>query len=238
MFSHLLSPHILGLFSAVWEGLQVQLVPYVAMYIEGERQGRMEDADRLPYTLDFLVMEEIDYIQMLLGTASVRRELDAQLETMTTASEGGTWIAQVMAILVGYSQITTDDEAMWEIDVNIFLAEETAETSNYSTRSACSNFIVKLCNWPGPVVQSLLNFSKSMFADGVKPQGSNGQAPPDFFPKHSLTSYLHSHKMQEATLFILKQVLDEFRTYDKIIDSQAAAIFLDHIRASMRDRKP
>ena len=44
--------------------------------------------------------------------------------------------------------------------------------------------------------------------------------------------------MQEATLFILKQVLDEFRTYDKIIDPQAAAIFLDHIRASMRDRKP
>ena len=44
--------------------------------------------------------------------------------------------------------------------------------------------------------------------------------------------------MQEATLFILKQVLDEFRTYDKIVDSEAAAIFLDHIRASMHDRKP
>lgn len=140
------------------------------MYIEGERQGRMEDADRLPYTLDFLVMEEIDYIQMLLGTTMVRRELDTQLE----ASEGGTWIAQVMAILVGYSQITTDDEGMWEIDVNIFLAEETAETSNYSTRSACSNFIVKLCNWSGPVVESLLSFSKSMFANGVQPQGGNG----------------------------------------------------------------
>ena len=141
------------------------------MYIDGERQARMEDADRLPYTLDFLVMEEIDYIQMLLGTSTVKRELDAQLEN---ASHGGTWIAQVMAILVGYSQITTDDEGMWEIDVNIFLAEETAETSNYSTRSACSNFIVKLCNWSDPVVQSLLNFSKPIFADGVKPQGGDG----------------------------------------------------------------
>ena len=210
------------------------------MYIDGERQGRMEDSDRLPYTLDFLVMEEIDYIQTLLGTATVRRELDAQLvpDAITNASESGTWIAQVMAILVGYSQITTDDEGMWEIDVNIFLAEETAETSNYSTRSACSNFIVKLCNWPGPVVQSLRNFSNSIFADGVKPQGNNGLAHPEHLANSVLILGRHSHKMQEATLFILKQVLDEFRTYDRVMDPEAARVFLDHIRASMRDRKP
>ena len=47
----------------------------------------------------------------------------------------------------------------------------------------------------------------------------------------------HSHKMQEATLFVLKQVLDEFRTYDKVMDVDAAHIFLDHIRASMQDSK-
>ena len=176
LFPQLLSAHTLDLFGAVWEGLQAQLTPYVAMYIDGERQGRMEDADRLPYTLDFLVMEEIDYIQTLIGTLSVRRELDAQLapEHIANASDGGSWISQVVAILVGYSQITTDDEGMWEIDVNIFLAEETAETSNYSTRSACSNFIVKLCNWPTAIVQSLLSFSTSMFAGGAKSQGTPG----------------------------------------------------------------
>lgn len=43
--------------------------------------------------------------------------------------------------------------------------------------------------------------------------------------------------MQEATLFILKQVLDEFRTFDKVMDREAATHFLDHIRASMRDRE-
>ena len=47
----------------------------------------------------------------------------------------------------------------------------------------------------------------------------------------------HSHKMQEATLFVLKQVLDEFRTYDKVMDIDAARIFLDHVRASMQDSK-
>jgi len=46
-----------------------------------------------------------------------------------------------------------------------------------------------------------------------------------------------SHKIQEATLFILKQVLDEFRTYDRVMDREPAGMFLDHVRASMQDRK-
>lgn len=126
----------------------------------------MEDADRLQYTIDFLAMEEIDLISTMIGDKNVRHELESQLSPETNTN-GGAWFAEVMQVLVGYSQITQDDEGMWEIDVNIFLAEETAETSNYSTRSACSNLVVKLCNWPGPVVQSLLDFSKSLFfADG------------------------------------------------------------------------
>lgn len=48
---------------------------------------------------------------------------------------------------------------------------------------------------------------------------------------------IHRYKMQEAMLFVLKQVLDEFRTYDKVMDVDAARIFLDHIRASMQDSK-
>lgn len=47
----------------------------------------------------------------------------------------------------------------------------------------------------------------------------------------------HSHKIQEATLFILKQVLDEFRSCNRVMDREAAGTFLDHVRASMQDRK-
>lgn len=138
------------------------------MYVEGEYQGRMEDADRLPYTIDFLVMEELDFICTMIGDKNVRRELETQLssETSTNGSYGGSWFAEAMQVLIGYSQITVDDEGMWELDVNIFLAEETAETSNYSTRSACSNLVVKLCYWSGPVVHSLVDFSKTVFANG------------------------------------------------------------------------
>lgn len=135
------------------------------MYVDGEHQGRMEDADGLQYTIDFLVMEEIDLISTMIGDKNVRRELESQLSPGTNTN-GGAWFAEAMQVLVGYSQITQDDEGMWEIDVNIFLAEETAETSNYSTRSACSNLVVKLCSWSDPVVQNLLDFSKTVYTTG------------------------------------------------------------------------
>lgn len=128
----------------------------------------MEDADRLPYTVDFLVMEELDFISSMIGDKNVRHELETQFlsEKNTNGAYGGSWLAEVIQVLIGYSQITVDDEGMWEIDVNIFLAEETAETSNYSTRSACSNLVVKLCIWSDSLVQSLLEFSKTVFTKG------------------------------------------------------------------------
>ena len=46
-----------------------------------------------------------------------------------------------------------------------------------------------------------------------------------------------SHKMKEATLFILKQVLDEFGTTDHIMELDAAGMFLEQIRGTMQDRK-
>ena len=167
MFPHLLSQRILELFSAIWDELQAHLGPYHALYVLENRQGRLEDADRLPYTLDFLVIEELDYIQNLLGVAAVRRELDVQLksDSQTNTAYGSMWIARIMPILVGYSQITMEDEGLWEIDINIFLSEETSETANYSPRDACSNFVSKLCNWP--VLESLLTYSRTMFGDGA-----------------------------------------------------------------------
>ena len=41
--------------------------------------------------------------------------------------------------------------------------------------------------------------------------------------------------MKEATLFILKQVLDEFGTTDKVMEIESARVFLDQIRGLMQD---
>ena len=165
MFPQLLSNSTLELFSTTWESLQVFLGSYHALYVVENRQSRLEDADKLPYTLDFLVIEELDYIQTLLGTSTLRRELSTQLtpEAMTNGAYNSTWIAQVMPLLVGYAQITMEDEGLWDIDINIFLSEETSETANYSSRDACSNFVSKLSSWP--IFESLLTYAKTIFED-------------------------------------------------------------------------
>lgn len=149
----------------IWENLQAHLGPYHALYVLENGQGRLEDADRLPYTLDFLVIEELDYIQTLVGVSTIRRELDVQLapEALTNGTYDSSWIAQVVPVLVGYAQITMEDEALWDIDINIFLSEETSETANYSPRDACSNLVAKLCQWP--VLESLLSYGTKVFED-------------------------------------------------------------------------
>lgn len=129
----------------------------------------MDDADRLPYTLDYLVIEELDYIRTLLNTSIIKRELDIQLapESMANGTNNTTWIQQILATAVGYSQILTEDEELWEVDINVFLSEETSETANYSARSACAGLATKLCSYNWPVLESLLAHGKTVFQGGA-----------------------------------------------------------------------
>ncbi|MCJ1347926.1 hypothetical protein MMC31_006156 [Peltigera leucophlebia] len=213
MFPQLLSARTLELFGTVWESLQAHLGPYHALYVVENRQGRLEDADRLPYTLDLMVIEELDCIQTLLSTTIVKRELDVQStpEAMANGTHSTTWLAQVMPILVGYSQITMEDEGLWDVDINIFLSEETSETANYSPRDACSNFVAKLCAWP--VFESLLAYSKTTFEDGSS-----------------------TPRIKESLLYILKHVLAEVGSYGTIIRADSARLLLNYIRSSIQDR--
>ncbi|KAL8676097.1 MAG: hypothetical protein Q9186_007351 [Xanthomendoza sp. 1 TL-2023] len=211
-FPHLLSQHTLELFATIWESLQAHVGPYVASYVADNQQGRLEDADRLPYTLDFLVIEELDYIQTLVGTVTVKRELEAQIapDKLSNGAFEGTWIAQIMIFLVGFSQITQEDEGLWDFDVNVFLSEETSETANYSPRNACSCLVQKLCKFP--VLDSLLAHTKPMYEEGSS-----------------------SARMKEAALFVLKQILDELDSCSKELNQDIARAYLHYIGLAMHD---
>ncbi|KAL8722132.1 MAG: hypothetical protein Q9225_001325 [Loekoesia sp. 1 TL-2023] len=212
LFPHLLSQHTLALFSTVWESLQAHVGPYVSLYVTDNQQGRLEDADRLPYTLDFLIIEELDYIQTLLGSVTVKRELDAQLapEKVPNGALEGTWIGQIMAILVGYSQITQEDEGLWDFDVNVFLSEETSETANYSPRNACTCLVQKLSKWP--VLESLLGYTKTISGGGSA-----------------------NARTKEAALFVLKQILDELDSCSAEVNPNLARAYLEYIGLAMHD---
>ncbi|KAL8912550.1 MAG: hypothetical protein Q9171_002491 [Xanthocarpia ochracea] len=211
-FPHLLTQHTLELFGTIWESLQAHVGPYIALYVSDNRQGRLEDADRLPYTLDFLVIEELDYIQTLVGSVTVKRELESQIapEKLPNGAYDGTWIAQIMTILVGFSQITQEDEGLWDFDVNVFLSEETSETANYSPRNACSYLVQKLCKYP--VLNSLLAHTKAIYEDASS-----------------------SARTKEAAMFVLKQILDELDSCSKDINPDIARAYLHYIGLAMQD---
>ena len=167
VFPTLLSPQSPTLFTATWQELSALQAPYQTMYINDERQGRLEDADGLPYTLDFLVLEELDFMQSCLRAPPVRKELEGQLQHAQADSKGlqvDTWVTEVMKLAVAYAQITTEEEGLWDIDVNIFLSEETSVTANYTPRTACGDLVIKLAEWLSKLTtEGLFAYTKTVF---------------------------------------------------------------------------
>lgn len=166
VFPALLTPQSPVLFTTTWEELSSLQGPYHELFINDERQGRLEDADGLPYTLDFLVLEELDFMQALIRAPPVKTELEGQLKTQNgvNGTHSGTWLTEVMKLVVAYAQITTEEEGLWDIDVNIFLSEETSVTANYTPRTACGDLVIKLGEWLRSVaVEGLLNYTKTLF---------------------------------------------------------------------------
>ena len=151
-------------FNACWHSLQAHAAPYYASYVDGERQSGLINQYQLQYTFDFLVIEEIDYLQALLEAPLVKQQLDGM------SAAGGdavsSWITSVLGTLVNFSSITKEAEEMWSFDFNVFLSEETFAETNNSPRSVCAGFVWKVCNWfPKQTLEGLLSFIKIIFDD-------------------------------------------------------------------------
>ncbi|KAL9631222.1 MAG: hypothetical protein Q9164_006008 [Protoblastenia rupestris] len=215
LFPHLLGPRTIELFSAIWEALQAHLTPYHILYTgEDQKEGQLEDSDRLPYSLDLLVMEELDYTQTLLNTPTIKQAFDAQLAApdVTNGAHSANWMTQVLALSVGYAHISAEDANMWEFDVNTFLAEEAAETAQYSARNACAGVVTKLCSYNWPVLESLLSFTKATFEE-TSPNS----------------------KAREAVLYVVKQAVEEMSAYERVVNPELLKTYLEYARLAMQD---
>lgn len=132
VFPTLLLPQSLAFFQAAWHELSLLQGAYQSHYIENGGQGRLEDSDGLPYTLDFLILEELDFLNQCMRATPVQKELEAQLNGRPAHETP--WILDLMKLLVAYSQITCEEEELWDIDVSLYLAEETSVCSLTSFR--------------------------------------------------------------------------------------------------------
>ena len=211
VFPTLLISQSLSVFSATWAALAAHLAPYHTFYIREDRQGRLEDADRLPYTLDFLVLEELDLLRSLLGVRPVKKELMKYLEQAAPASPERDWVADILRLLVGYSQITTEEEGLWEIDVNVFLSEESSETANYTPRNACSDLVDLIAIWrPSQALETLLTYAQTVSHAGDS-----------------------SWRSKEAALFILNRMLGEYQEQGNDVQAIMTSAYSDHVQPAM-----
>ncbi|PNS18454.1 Importin subunit beta-5 [Sphaceloma murrayae] len=210
VFPSVLATQSLALFSAVWNDLNLLQSQYRQMYIDDERQGRLEDADGLPYTLDFLVLEELDFMQACLRAPPVRKELQKQMQSPQTAG----WVTDVVRLAINYAQITTEEEGLWDIDVNIFLSEESSITANYTPRTACGDLIVKLGQWILPETTTcLLAECASIFSGSA------------------------DWKSKESSLYVLHALLRDISEVGRSIPGPASQTFVDHVNSAIQQEE-
>ncbi|POR35350.1 Importin subunit beta-5 [Tolypocladium paradoxum] len=198
-FTNLLSPHSTTFFSAVWDELTNMQEPYDQLYIQANAQGRLEDSDNLPYTLDFLVLEELDFLNQCFRAPRVKAELDAQLQAQASVQDVP-WMTQIMTMLVSYSRVTQEEEELWDIDCSLYLAEETSVTANYTSRTAAGDLLIKMGEWFGQkTIDGLFGYTSTLFP-------GNGA----------------SWRSQEAALYLFVMLLSDFQDLGKPIPEAVA----------------
>jgi hypothetical protein len=151
-------------------------------------------------------------MQACLRAPPVRAQLEQQLASQTTETS---WVTEVMKLAVAYAQITTEEEGLWDVDVNIFLSEETSVTANYTPRTACGDLVIKLGEWlTEPTINGLLTYTRALYSEA------------------------NDWKAKEAALYVLNQLLSDFQDVEKQISPEAASGFVDFVRYAMQQPDP
>ncbi|EXM00223.1 hypothetical protein FOIG_08224 [Fusarium odoratissimum NRRL 54006] len=203
VFPNLLLPQSTIFFSAVWKELSTLQGPHEQLYIKEDAQGRLEDSDNLPYTLDFLILEELDFLNQCFRAPPVQAELDGHLNAHASAQEVP-WMKEIMNMLIGYSRVTREEEDLWDIDCSLYLAEETSVTANYTARTAAGDLLIKMGEWFNQkTIDGLFGQTQSLFGG----EGSDWRS-------------------QEAALYLFVMLVSDFQDMNKDIPEAVAHAYL------------
>lgn len=176
VFSSLLLPESPIFFRETWEELVLLKDAYASLYLEQDSQSRLEDADKLPYTLDFLILEELDFLNQCIRAPPVQKQLNEELAASGVAAHDTPWMVQLMGLLIDYARITREEEDMWNIDMSLYLAEEASLTVNYAARTACGDLLIKLGEWLGQrAIEGLFARTRDLF-DPASPASNDWRA--------------------------------------------------------------
>ena len=204
VFPALLLPQSVTFFTATWEELAKLQTAYQELFIQNDAQGRLEDADGLPFTLDFLILDQLDFVNQCLRAPPVQKQLEAELAANSSA-QNTPWMLELMKLLVSFSQITQEEEGLWDIDVSLYLAEETSVSSNYTSRTACGDLLIKLGEWLNQkALEGLFAYTKTLFTD------------------ESI-----DWRRKEASLCLFNIILGDFQDCGKSLPDELSAAYLE-----------
>ncbi len=214
VYVHAISPHAVALFQIVWEELSRMASSYAELFLDGPAEGKLVDSDNLPCSLDALVLEEIDFLQITIKAPPVRSELSAQMKQLGDAQHIVPWLQELIRVLVLYARIPQEEEGLWEYDANLYLSEATSLTANYTPRAACSELVVRsLSEWLKQIpIVAMLHFNQ-----------------------HSLSNQSTSWKEREALLYLLNQCLIDVGEVSGRLDNSIATALLEQVSASLQD---
>lgn len=164
-----LTPFVLELFSVIWEELARLGPSYSQLFVDsGDSESKLVDSDSIPYSLDFLILEEIDFLASAFNSKAVKNELQNQMSHANgaTPDQSVGWLQELTRILVLYSRIPREEESFWEFDANTYLCEVTSTTATYSPRVASAELLVhSLLKWLKQApVNALLIFHEQFLA--------------------------------------------------------------------------
>ena len=208
-----ISPHATALFETVWAELSRLAAPYAKLFIEGTAEGKLVDGDSLPCSLDALILEELDFLQVMIKAPPVRKELIAQMQHLADAQHTVPWLQELVRVMVLYAQIPKEEEALWEYDANLYLCEATSLTANYTPRAACAELAVRsLGEWLKQLpIFAMLHFNQ-----------------------HNLQARA-TWKEREALLFLLNQSLKDVDEVSGKLDPPTASAVLEQVSSALQD---
>ncbi|KAJ9613033.1 hypothetical protein H2200_002974 [Cladophialophora chaetospira] len=207
-----ISPHATALFETVWQELSRLAASYAELFIEGTAEGKLVDSDNLPCSLDALILEELDFLQVTIKAPPVRKELTAQMQQIGDLQHTVPWLQELIRVLVLYARIPKEEEALWEYDANLYLCESTSLTANYTPRAACAELAVRsLGEWLKqlPIV-AMLHFNQNNLQTA-------------------------SWKEREALLYLLNQSLKDQEEVAGKLDPATASAVLDQVSSALQD---
>lgn len=198
----------------MWEELSRIADPYAELFINGNAEGKLVDSDNLPCSLDALVLEEIDFLQITIKAPPVRAELSSQMKQLGDAQHTVPWLQELLRVLVLYARIPQEEEALWEYDANLYLCEATSLTANYTPRAACAELAVRsLGEWLKQVpIVAMLHFNQQ-----------------------SLNVPATGWKEREALFYLLNQCLRDVDDISGKLDASTASAVLEQVSSALQD---